>query len=171
VLVDRLNGPPDAGLGLNLPGNAVRALARPGFGRGAESAGACRFDGGNTATPPIACCSLSTRPVSGMRMLARSARCAAMCWSFCARTCRCPRCVGAQQSAVAPGRSQSHDTEAECYDFVVCADGVHSGLRTSVFGPAGRRAALLSAAGWRFMTTNPAWTVGARGPALRERSF
>jgi 2-polyprenyl-6-methoxyphenol hydroxylase-like FAD-dependent oxidoreductase len=26
VLVDRLNGPPDAGLGLNLPGNAVRAL-------------------------------------------------------------------------------------------------------------------------------------------------
>jgi 2-polyprenyl-6-methoxyphenol hydroxylase-like FAD-dependent oxidoreductase len=66
-----------------------------------------------------------------------------------------------------PGRSQSHDTEAECYDFVVCADGVHSGLRTSVFGPAGRRAALLSAAGWRFMTTNPgvdcwsSWT----GPA------
>ena len=26
VLVDRLNGPPDVGLGLNLPGNAVRAL-------------------------------------------------------------------------------------------------------------------------------------------------
>ena len=56
-----------------------------------------------------------------------------------------------------------HDTEAECYDFVVCADGVHSGVRTSVFGPAGRRAALLSAAGWRFTTTNcwSSWT----GPA------
>ncbi|HET9302739.1 MAG TPA: FAD-dependent monooxygenase, partial [Propionibacteriaceae bacterium] len=32
VLVDRLNGPSDAGLGLNLPGNAVRALRDLGVG-------------------------------------------------------------------------------------------------------------------------------------------
>ena len=32
VLVERLNGPPDAGLGLNLPGNAVRALRELGVG-------------------------------------------------------------------------------------------------------------------------------------------
>ena len=32
VLVDRLSGPPDVGLGLNLPGNAVRALHDLGVG-------------------------------------------------------------------------------------------------------------------------------------------
>jgi hypothetical protein len=60
-----------------------------------------------------------------------------------------------------------YDSKAECYDFVICADGVHSGVRTSVFGPAGRRAALLSASGWRFMTTNPGvdcWSTWT-GPA------
>jgi 2-polyprenyl-6-methoxyphenol hydroxylase-like FAD-dependent oxidoreductase len=59
------------------------------------------------------------------------------------------------------------DADAESYDFVVGADGVHSGVRTSVFGRGVRRTALLSAASWRFMTTNPgvecwsSWT----GPA------
>jgi len=32
ILVERLNGPPEAGLGLNLPGNAVRALRDLGVG-------------------------------------------------------------------------------------------------------------------------------------------
>jgi 2-polyprenyl-6-methoxyphenol hydroxylase-like FAD-dependent oxidoreductase len=34
TVVDRLSGPPDAGLGLNLPGNAVRALHALGVGDG-----------------------------------------------------------------------------------------------------------------------------------------
>ena len=59
----------------------------------------------------------------------------------------------------------------ESYDFLVGADGVHSRVRTSVFGSGGSRAALLSAASWRFVTTNPGvdcWCVwsGAGGTLL-----
>jgi 2-polyprenyl-6-methoxyphenol hydroxylase-like FAD-dependent oxidoreductase len=39
VLVDRLSGPPDAGLGLNLPGNAVRALGELGVGEELKARG------------------------------------------------------------------------------------------------------------------------------------
>jgi len=38
-LVERLNGPPDAGLGLNLPGNAVRALRDLGVGNALKQRG------------------------------------------------------------------------------------------------------------------------------------
>jgi hypothetical protein len=47
VLVDRLNGPPDAGLGLNLPGKAVRALRDLGVGEELKAGGA-----GSTAGIP-----------------------------------------------------------------------------------------------------------------------
>ena len=39
TVVDRLSGPPDAGLGLNLPGNAVRALHELGVGDGLRERG------------------------------------------------------------------------------------------------------------------------------------
>jgi voltage-gated potassium channel Kch len=39
VLVDRLNRPPDVGLGLNLPGNAVRALRELGVGEELKARG------------------------------------------------------------------------------------------------------------------------------------
>jgi 2-polyprenyl-6-methoxyphenol hydroxylase-like FAD-dependent oxidoreductase len=39
VLVDRRDGPLEAGLGLNLPGNAVRALRDPGVAEGLNERG------------------------------------------------------------------------------------------------------------------------------------
>ena len=96
ALVDRLNGPPDAGLGLNLPGNAVRALRDLGVGESLKERG-CRSDDANTATRAIDCCSPSTKPASGVQTLDRSARCAAMCWSCSAPASRSLRCAGAQQ--------------------------------------------------------------------------
>jgi flavin-dependent dehydrogenase len=95
-LVDRLNGPPDAGLGLNLPGNAVRALRDLGVDEKLKER-ACRSDDANTATPAIDCCSPSTKPASGVQALDRSAYCAAMFWSFSAPASRSLRRVGAQR--------------------------------------------------------------------------
>jgi 2-polyprenyl-6-methoxyphenol hydroxylase-like FAD-dependent oxidoreductase len=62
-------------------------------------------------------------------------------------------------------------SDTETYDFVVAADGVRSTVRTSIFGGGGSRAALLSAASWRFVTSNPGvdcWCVwsGADGTLL-----
>jgi len=54
------------------------------------------------------------------------------------------------------------NADPESYDFVVGADGVHSTVRTGIFGRGGQRAAVMSTAGWRFVTTNPGvdcWTV------------
>jgi 2-polyprenyl-6-methoxyphenol hydroxylase-like FAD-dependent oxidoreductase len=62
-------------------------------------------------------------------------------------------------------------SDTESYDFVVAADGVRSAGRTSIFGGGGSRAAVLSAASWRFVTSNPGmdcWCVwsGADGTLL-----
>ena len=55
----------------------------------------------------------------------------------------------------ADGRKQAHG-------FVVGADGVHSTVRTGVFGADKVRSALLSSSSWRFVAPNPGldcWTV------------
>jgi hypothetical protein len=78
---------------------------------------------------------------------------------------------GAAVSAVADRRTRSKSASMTPRPSAMTSSYARTvstpGVRTSVFGPAGRRAALLSAAGWRFMTTNPgvdcwsSWT----GPA------
>ena len=171
VLVDRLNGPPDAGLGLNLPGNAVRALRELGVDeelkqrgvpvrrreyRNARNRLLFAIDEAGFWGPDAG--SICALRADVLELLRSGVPASAVRW-------------GTTVSAVSERGDQVEvsfpDTDAESYDFVVGADGVHSGVRTSVFGRGGRRTALLSAAGWRFMTTNPgvecwsSWT----GPA------
>lgn len=171
LLVDRLSGPPDAGLGLNLPGNAVRALRDLGVGgelkaRGVPVRRREYRNAGNRllfAIDEASFWDADAGSICALRgdvleLLRAEVSMSAVRW-------------GKGVSAVVERGKQVevsfHDTEVERYDFVVGADGVHSGVRTSVLGAAGRRAALLSAAGWRFMTTNPgvdcwsSWTGAA----------
>jgi 2-polyprenyl-6-methoxyphenol hydroxylase-like FAD-dependent oxidoreductase len=171
VLVDRLNGPPDVGLGLNLPGNAVSALRDLGVGEELKERGVPvrrreYRNAGNRllfAIDEASFWSADAGSICALRgdvleLLRADVSMSAVRW-------------GKAVSAVVERGDQVEvsfpDTDAESYDYVVGADGVHSGVRTSVFGTAGRRPALLSAAGWRFMTTNPgvecwsSWT----GPA------
>ena len=69
------------------------------------------------------------------------------------------------------GRVSFNGSAPERYDFVVGADGVHSAVRSSISTRDEPRPSLLSAASWRFMTTDPgvdcwcAWSVLA-GPLL-----
>jgi 2-polyprenyl-6-methoxyphenol hydroxylase-like FAD-dependent oxidoreductase len=171
VLVDRLNGPPDVGLGLNLPGNAVRALRDLGVGEELKERGVpvrrreyrnarnrllfaideAGFWGADAG-------SICAQRGDVLELLRSGVSTSAVRW---ATTVSAVSERGQQVEVSFP------DTDAESYDFVVGADGVHSGVRTSVFGRGGRRTALLSAAAWRFMTTNPdvecwsSWTGSA----------
>jgi 2-polyprenyl-6-methoxyphenol hydroxylase-like FAD-dependent oxidoreductase len=171
VLVDRLNRPPDVGLGLNLPGNAVRALRELGVGEELKARGVpvrrreyrnarnrllfAIDEAGFWGTDAGSICALRG---DVLELLRSGVSASAVRWGT---TVSAVSERGQQVEVSFPG------TDAESYDFVVGADGVHSGIRTSVVGTGGRRAALLSATGWRFMTTNPgvecwsSWT----GPA------
>jgi 2-polyprenyl-6-methoxyphenol hydroxylase-like FAD-dependent oxidoreductase len=175
TVVDRLSGPPDAGLGLNLPGNAVRALhalgvrdelrersmpiqrreyrnARDRLLFAVDEAG---FWGEGAG-------SVCARRGDVIDLLRGGTAPAAMRWDTTVST------VADAGQTVEVSFSGSH---TESYDFVVAADGVRSTVRTSIFGSGGPRAALLSAASWRFVTSNPGvdcWCVwsGAGGTLL-----
>ena len=175
VLVERLNGPPDAGLGLNLPGNAVRALRDLGVGdalkqrgmpilrreyRNARGRLLFAVDEAGFWGPDAG--SLCAYRGDVVELLRSGLAASAVRWE----TTVTGISEDGRQVEVA-----LQDADPESYDYVVAADGVHSGIRTSIFGPGGQRAALLSATGWRFVTANPGvdcWSVwsGAAGTFL-----
>ncbi|MBM2618458.1 FAD-dependent monooxygenase [Actinoplanes sp. LDG1-06] len=164
TLVERHERAADAGLAINLPGNAVRAVAALGLREELEKAG---------------------RPTR--RREYRSARGRLLFavdedafWGPDAR----PRCVrradllalledGTEvsfrtvENVRADGTVTFEGGEQETYGMVVGADGVRSAVRAALFPGAGTRAALLSRASWRFMAPNPGvgcftvWSGGA----------
>jgi len=171
VLVDRLSTPPDAGLGLNLPGNAVRALSELGVGDGLKERGVpirrrayhnargrllfAVDEAGFWGPDAASMCAFRGDVVSLLRSgLAESA-------------VRWKTTVTAVSESSRLVEVSFAAAESESYDVVIGADGVHSTVRTSILGPGGQRAALLSDAGWRFVTTNPGvdcWSVWS-GPS------
>jgi 2-polyprenyl-6-methoxyphenol hydroxylase-like FAD-dependent oxidoreductase len=171
VLVDRLNGPPEVGLGLNLPGNAVRALRDLGVGEELKDRGVPvqRREYRNAGNRLLFAIDEAAfwGPDAGSICALRGDVLELLCSGVSASAVRWGTTVSAVSERGQQVEVNFHDTDAERYDFVVGADGVHSGVRTFVFGATGLRPALLSAAGWRFMTTNPgvecwsSWT----GPA------
>ena len=185
VVVDRLPGPPDAGLGLNLPGNAVRALRELGVdgrlqGRGVpvrrreyrnarnrllfavDEAGFWGADHGSV-------CALRGDVLD---LLRSGVSASGIRWGTTVRA------LSERERKV---EVSFQNADPESYDFVVGADGVHSTVRTGIFGRGGQRAAVMSTAGWRFVTTNPGvdcWTVwsGREGtflliPVDAERAY
>ena len=175
VVYERRPDPPDRGLGLNLPGNAVVALQALGLGEALERIG----------TP------VRRREYRNQRGRLLFGVDEDAFWGTEAR----PRCVirsdlhAALRSLVAPEairlgtdvrgvKIRDAGVEVELADgavedggVLVVADGVRSAIRAKVVRDRPPQAALLSRASWRFITRNPgvdcwvAWT-GARGTAL-----
>ncbi len=169
-VVERRPEPPGPGFGLNLPGNAVRALERLGVAGPVSDAG----------VPVVR---REYRSSSG-RLLFEVEE--AEFWSGIARSVcvrhgtvlealgqgievrrgvACDR-VRVEGDAVSVALS---DGSEEVYDFVVGADGVHSAVRSEVT-PAAPTASLMTTGCWRFVTADPgvdcwtAWT--GRGVTL-----
>jgi 2-polyprenyl-6-methoxyphenol hydroxylase-like FAD-dependent oxidoreductase len=182
LVLDRLPGPPDAGLALNLPGNAVQAFGALGIAA----------DLGRLGTP------IRRREYrsdqdrllfavdegafwsggDGSRCVRRQDLLDALGQGLPAGTVRWETAVTWIEPTPKGVDVRLDDGTVLGAGFVVGADGVHSTVRSTAFGDAAdggnMRTALLSAASWRFMTTRPTdpgidcWTVwsGARGTFL-----
>jgi 2-polyprenyl-6-methoxyphenol hydroxylase-like FAD-dependent oxidoreductase len=161
-VVERRTEPPGPGFGLNLPGNAVRALAQLGVAGPVSDAG----------VPVVR---REYRSSSG-RLLFKVDE--AGFWSGVAqsvcvrhgivldalgqgievrRNVACDR-VTLEADAVTVELS---DGSEEVYDFVVGADGVHSVVRSDVT-PTAPTASLMTTGCWRFVTADPGvdcWTA------------
>jgi 2-polyprenyl-6-methoxyphenol hydroxylase-like FAD-dependent oxidoreductase len=166
VVVDRQDASRDAGLGLNLPGNAIQAMRR--------------LDPGDDITRrgmPIR--RREYRNAKGRLLFAVDE---AAFWGN-AVTSRCVRRgdlldvlrAGAAPESIrwnstianvepTPGHVEVRfgDGHTETYDLVAGADGVHSAVRQAVLGRRDPRPAPLTTASWRFVTPSTAvrcWSV------------
>jgi 2-polyprenyl-6-methoxyphenol hydroxylase-like FAD-dependent oxidoreductase len=162
-VVDRRSGPPTEGLGVNLPGNAVRALRHLGAADRVLDEG-------------IPVSRREYRAASGRLLfdVDEAAFWASVAPSVCVRRGVLVEALGvgvdvrwgAAVEAVRTDASHVLATVAgaeERYDYVVGADGIHSVVRDSV-APASPRPSAMTGASWRFVTGNPgvdcytAWT-------------
>lgn len=176
LVLDRFAGPPDAGLGVNLPGNAIRALDALGMADGIAALGAPtrRREYRNAKGKLLftvdedAFWGEGARP----RCVRRADLLALLARDLPADTVRWHSAITAVQATDEGVKVTLADGATERGAFVVGADGVRSVVRDAVVGEgAVLRAALLSAASWRFMAPNPGvdcWTVwsGAEGAFL-----
>jgi 2-polyprenyl-6-methoxyphenol hydroxylase-like FAD-dependent oxidoreductase len=169
VVFDQLGGPPDAGLGLNLPGNAIAALGALGLDLGQlgvpvrrreyrNARGRLLFAVDEEAFWPAGSRSRCVRRGELLDLLRTGLPEDSVRWN-------------APVTAVRVGNVVLADGTVERGDLVVGADGVHSVVRTAVLGDTVLRTSLLSAASWRFMAPDPGvdcWTVwsGRHGTLL-----
>jgi 2-polyprenyl-6-methoxyphenol hydroxylase-like FAD-dependent oxidoreductase len=175
TLVERLPVPPGAGLGLNLPGNAVRALAGLGLADEVVDRG-------------IRIRRREYRNKVGRLLFAvdEEAFWGEVGPSVCLRRGDLLDVLRAGTPEVTPRwdtplvlaelvdggvRVQLGSGPMETYDFVVGADGVHSAVRRALLPTDDLRRSLMTEASWRFTARNPGvdcWTVwsGAQGSFL-----
>ena len=173
LALERRADPTDAGLAINLPGNAIRALAQLGLGGALETLGT-----------PVERREYRTNQDRLLFAVDEGAF-----WGADAR----PRCIrradllgllrqALPADAVRPGCTVTavHQEAArvavtlteggvEEGGLLVGADGVHSMVRRGVFGDRALGAAMLAPASWRFMAPNPGvacWTLWAGAGAL-----
>jgi 2-polyprenyl-6-methoxyphenol hydroxylase-like FAD-dependent oxidoreductase len=166
TVVERRSGPPAAGLGLNLPGNAMRALDVLGLADQVLAAGV-----------PVTRREYRTARDRLLFAVDESAFWSGVAPSVCVRPGHLLDALGADQdvrrgvgavrveaSPEGPLVALSDGTEA-VYDLVVGADGVHSLVRGAVVTTT-PRASVMTTASWRFVVPNPgvdcwtAWTGG-----------
>lgn len=173
LTLERRHDPADAGLAINLPGNAVRALAQLGLTDRLRAVGS-----------PIR--RREYRTHSGRLLFAvdEDAFWGAETRPHCLRRSDLLRLLDLDQppgdlrrgSGVAGIRQDPRgvsvtlgDGSLEAGALLVGADGVHSAVRRGVFGAQGPAAAMLASASWRFMAPNPgidAWTLWAGAGGL-----
>ena len=170
TLVERLPAPPGSGLGLNLPGNAVRALAALGL---ADEV----VDRGRRIRRR------EYRNKAGRLLFAvdEEAFWGEVGPSVCLRRGDLLDVLRASTPEVTPRwhtplvlaelvdegvRVQLESGPTETYDFVVGADGVHSAVRRVLLPTDDSRRSLMTEASWRFTAPNPGvdcWTVWSGG--------
>ena len=175
TLVERLPAPPGSGLGLNLPGNAVRALAALGLADEVVDRG-------------MRIRRREYRNKAGRLLFAvdEKAFWATVGPSVCVRRGDLLDVLRASTPEVIPRwgtplvraelvdagvRVQLASGPTETYDLVVGADGVHSAVRAAIISEGSLRRSLMTEASWRFTAPNPGvdcWTVwsGAWGTFL-----
>jgi 2-polyprenyl-6-methoxyphenol hydroxylase-like FAD-dependent oxidoreductase len=174
-LVEAASGPPEVGLGLNLPGNAVRAFGALGIADGLRQRAATvrRREYRNAADrllfsvdeaaywgePDTPVCARRGDVLDLLRTGADPGQ------------LRFGTTVTGLAETEAGVEVSFADSTSERYDLVVGADGVHSRVRTSLLGAVATRESLLSSASWRFVTSDPGvrcWSVwsGAAGTLL-----
>jgi 2-polyprenyl-6-methoxyphenol hydroxylase-like FAD-dependent oxidoreductase len=175
ALVERLPAPPGSGLGLNLPGNALRALAALGLAEEVVDRGmrirrreyrnrtgrllfAVDEEGFWGQVGPSVC-------------LRRGDLLDVLRASIPEVTPRWGTSLVLAELVDEGVRVQLEPGLAETYDFVVGADGVHSAVRRALLPADDLRGSLMTAASWRFTAPNPGvdcWTVwsGAQGTFL-----
>jgi 2-polyprenyl-6-methoxyphenol hydroxylase-like FAD-dependent oxidoreductase len=175
TLVERLPAPPGAGLGLNLPGNAVCALAALGLAdevvdRGVRirrreyrnKAGRLLFAVDEEAFWGQVGPSICLRRGDLLDVLRASTPEVTPRWDT-------P--VAGAEPVGEGARVHLGSEPMETYDLVVGADGVHSSVRAAVAPKDNLRRSLMTEASWRFTAPNPGvdcWTVwsGALGTLL-----
>jgi 2-polyprenyl-6-methoxyphenol hydroxylase-like FAD-dependent oxidoreductase len=168
-LVERLPAPPVAGMGLNLPGNAVpirRREYRNQSGRLLFAVDEAAFWG---AMGPSVC----LRRGDLLDVLRAATAEVAPRWDT--------PVVLAEPADDGVRVRLGAGPATESYDFVVGADGVHSSVRRAVLPASNPRLSLMTEASWRFIAPNPGvdcWTVwsGAQGtfgliPVDREQVY
>jgi 2-polyprenyl-6-methoxyphenol hydroxylase-like FAD-dependent oxidoreductase len=174
VVSERSDGPPDAGLGLNLPGNAVRMLAELGVADDVmrhgqpirrreyrNGTGRLLFAVDEAAFWDDVGPSVCIRRGELVRILAESVS-APVRWG---------QSVDAVEIRDADVEVRLQSGQHETYDFVVGADGVGSTLRTAVSPGVEPHQSRMTMSSWRFVVDNPGvdcWTVwtASRGTCL-----
>jgi 2-polyprenyl-6-methoxyphenol hydroxylase-like FAD-dependent oxidoreductase len=177
LVLDRFDGPPDGGLALNLPGNAIRALGMLGVGgelgrlgepiRRREyrsSSGRLAFGVDEDAFWRDVAPSRVVRRRDLFSLLSRGLPDGTVRWG-CAAT--------AVRQTPEYGEVLLEDGSSQRGALLVGADGVRSVVRAAVLGDGSaatqRRTAVLSEASWRFMAPNPGvrhWVVWSDARAV-----
>ncbi|MBY0260547.1 FAD-dependent monooxygenase [Methylobacterium sp.] len=173
LTLERRREPADGGLAINLPGNAVRALAQLGLAEALGAVGA-----------PVRRREYRTERGRLLFAVDEAAFWGAEAAPRCVRRADLARLLTGDGPAddirygcaIAAIRQQAdsvtvacEDGTTECGGLLVGADGVHSRVRRDVFGAQALGAALLAPASWRFMAPNPgidAWTLWAGSGGL-----
>jgi 2-polyprenyl-6-methoxyphenol hydroxylase-like FAD-dependent oxidoreductase len=175
TLVERLVAPSGSGLGLNLPGNAVRALAALGLADEVVRRGMRirRREYRNKAGRLLFAVSEEAfwGQVGPSVCLRRGDLLDILRASTPELTPRWGTPVVAAELVDDGVQVQLESGPTETYDFVVGADGVHSAVRREVIPGDNPRRSLMTEASWRFTAPNPGvdcWTVwsGAQGTFL-----
>ncbi|KQP58426.1 FAD-dependent monooxygenase [Methylobacterium sp. Leaf112] len=173
LTLERRRTPADAGLAINLPGNAVQALRQLGLSDALRRVGSpvrrreyrtgsgrLLFAIDETAFWGEEACPHCLRRADLLRLLTRDLPPADLRHGSGIHTVRqVPKGVAIE----------TREGMVETGGFLVGADGVHSRVRRETFGDSVLGAAMLAPASWRFMAPNPgldAWTLWAGSDGL-----
>lgn len=173
LTLERRTDARDAGLAINLPGNAVRALAQLGLAADLRRYGApvrrrdYRTERGRLifSVDEDAFWGEALRP----HCLRRSDLLRLLADGLPTDALRRGSAIASVRQVAAGVTVEMSDGSTETGSLLVGADGVNSAVRRSVFGALAPQSAVLAEASWRFMAPNPgieAWTLWAGAGGL-----